>query len=328
MRKTYHCCVTSHDEVMFRDEEDFVHGFNCYATAVLETESRHLADGLMSSHAHFGLQTDRYSDVIGKYRYSYSRYFNAKYGRRGRLGLKDYLHLELDGLYHIQSCLSYIMRQGLHHGITSTPFGYRHCSANVIFQKELGKCTTAHLLSESGRYKYLPSHVVLPGTYRMDSSGLLLREDIVDVKYVEEVYMSPRNFLYQMNRLSDERWEQEQREEKSSSPLITLELIEGADSPDVVRRMKVNEQGRVDKRRMTDLELCSLIDNHYLPRMSGGSGFPGSVYGLSLSSRNDLANHIWQDMRMMQARRQDMYPSKTVTEKQLIRCLALRYSQK
>lgn len=325
MRKTYHCCITSHDEVMFRDEEDFVHGFNCYASAVLETESRHLADGFMTSHAHFGLQTDRYSDVLGKYRYSYSRYFNAKYGRRGRLGLKDYLHLELDGLYHIQSCLSYIMRQGLHHGITSTPFGYRHCSANVIFQKELGKFTTTQLLPESGRYKYLPSHVVIPGKYRMDSSGLLLREDIVDVKYVEEVYMSPRNFLYQMNRVSDARWEQEQREEKSSSPVITLELVEGAGSPDDIKRMKNNELGRVEKRRMTDTELCSLIDKHYLPSICGGSRSPVSIYGLSLSSRNDLANRIWQDMKSMQVRRQDKYPSKTVTEKQLIRCLALRY---
>lgn len=325
MRKTYHCCVTSHDEVMFRDEEDFVRGFNCYASAVLETESRHLADGFMTSHTHFGLQTDRYSEVIGKYRYSYSRYFNAKYGRRGRLGLKDYLHLELDGLYHIQSCLSYIMRQGLHHGITSTPFGYQHCSVNVIFQKELGKCATTQLLPESRRYKYLPSHVVIPPAYRMDRSGLLLREDIVDVKYVEEIYLSPRNFLYQMNRVSDDRWEQEQREEKSSSPVITLELIEGAGSPDDVRKMRFNEQGRADKRRMTDLELCSLIDKHYLPGMFEGSRLAVSIYGLSLSSRNGLANRIWDDVKTMQTRRQDRYPSKTVTERQLIRCLALRY---
>ena len=217
------------------------------------------------------------------------------------------------------------MRQGLHHGITSSPFGYPYCSVNVIFQRELGKYSTTQLLPESRRYKYLPSHVVIPPTYRMDRSGLLLREDIVDVKYVEEIYLSPRNFLYQMNRVSDDRWELEQREENSSSPVITLELIEGAGSPDEVRRMKVNEQGRADKRRMTDLELCSLIDKHYLPSIYESSRSPVSIYGLSLSSRNDLANRIWEDVRSMQARRQDRYPSKTVTEGQLIRCLALRY---
>lgn len=325
MRKTYHCCITSHDEVMFRDEEDFIHGFNCYAAAVLETESRHLADGFMSSHVHFGLQTDGYAEVIGRYRYSYSRYFNSKYGRRGRLSLKDYLHLELDGLYHIQTCLSYIMRQGLHHGITPTPFGYPHCSVNVVFQKELGKSAPATLLPDCGRYKYLPSGAVVPNEYRMDSSGLLLREDIVDVKYVEEVYVSPRNFLYQMNRISDDRWEQEQREEKSGSPVITLDVIEGTDSPEDIKRMKVNELGRVDRRQMTDMELCSLIDKRYLPLAGKRSRPPHSIYELTRASRNDLANRVWQDIKSMQHRRPDKFPSKDISERQLIRCLALRY---
>ena len=322
MRKTYHCCITSHDEVMFRDEEDFIHGFNCYAAAVLETESRHLADGFMSSHLHLGLQTDGHVGVVGKFRYSYSRYFNSKYGRRGRLGLKDYLHLELDGLYHIQTCLSYIMRQGLHHGITSTPFGYPHCSANVIFQKELGKDADSRLMPDSRRYKYLPSKTVIPPSYRMSSSGLLLREDIVDVKYVEEIYLSPRNFLYQMNRISDEKWEQEQRGEKSASPIITLEVIEKPLVPDELRVMRNNEFGKIDKRRMTDVELCSLIDNHFLPKVCGEHT---SIYALSGSSRNALANRIWNEMTSMRERRQDKFPSKTISEKQLSRCLALKY---
>ena len=323
MRKTYHCCTTSHDEVMFRDEEDFIHGFNCYAVAVLETESRHLADGFMSSHSHFGLQTDGYAEVIGRYRDSYTRYFNSKYRRRGRLGSKDFLHLELDGLYHIQTCLSYIMRQGLHHGITSTPFGYPYCSANVIFQKELGKSHTPCLMPDGSRYRSLPSRVVIPSSYRMDSSGLLLREDIVDVKYVEEVYISPRNFLFQMNRMSDEKWENEQREEKSASPVITLDIVEGTRSPEDVKRMKSNEFGRTDKRRLTDLELCSLIDSSYLPGLRCGDN--ATVYDLSRRAREDLANRIWQDMRAMQGRRQDKFPSRTVSEKQLIRCMALKY---
>jgi len=325
MRKTYHCCITSHDEVMFRDEEDFIHGFNCYAAAILETDSRHLADGFLSSHLHLGLQTDGPAGVVGKFRYSYSRYFNSKYGRRGRLGLKDYLHLELDGLYHIQTCLSYIMRQGLHHGITSTPFGYPYCSVNVIFQNELGKRPDMQLIKNRGRYKYIPSKNVIPSSYRMNSSGLLLREDIVDVKYVEEIYISPRNFLYQMNRVSDDKWESEQKEEKSTSPIITLELLEGSNSVEDLRAMKANEYGRIDKRRMTDMELCSLIDDHYLSSFKNGSESTLSIYALSASARNALANRIWQDLKVQQGRRQDKYPSKTISEKQLIRCLALKY---
>ena len=159
----------------------------------------------------------------------------------------------------------------------------------------------------------------------MDRSGLLLREDIVDVKYVEEVYVSPRNFLYQMNRISDDRWEQEQREEKSGSPVITLDVIEGTDSPEDIKRMKVNELGRVDKRQITDLELCSLIDKRYLPLAGKRSRPPHSIYELTRASRNDLANRVWQDIKSMQHRRPDKCPSKDISERQLIRCLALRY---
>jgi hypothetical protein len=189
----------------------------------------------------------------------------------------------------------------------------------------LGKSAPATLLPDCGRYKYLPSGAVVPNEYRMDSSGLLLREDIVDVKYVEEVYVSPRNFLYQMNRISDDRWEQEQREEKSGSPVITLDVIEGIDSPEDIKRMKVNELGRVDRRQMTDLELCSLIDKRYLPLAGQRSRPPHSIYELTRVSRNDLANRVWQDIKSMQHRRPDKFPSKDISERQLIRCLALRY---
>lgn len=323
MRKTYHCCITSHDEVMFRDNEDFIRAFNCFAVAALETESRHLADGFMSSHVHAGFQTDSHLELARRYRYSYSRYFNAKYHRRGRLGLKDCMFLEIDGVRHLQACLSYIMRQGLHHGITSTPFAYPYCSTNSIFRKELGKDFTPFIIPDWQKSTFLPSRCSIPSSYRMDKSGLLLREDIVDTHYVEEVFITPRNFLFHMNRYSDERWEQEQREENSKSAPITLGLIEGVDDQDVIKSMKENELGRVDKRRMTDMDLCSLIDRQYLPRLRNGSGTPASIYDVPLSTRTSLANRIWSDLRSTWGKRPDKYPARVITEKQLRRCLAL-----
>lgn len=37
MRKTFHLCISSHDEVMFRCREDYIKGFNCFAEAILDT---------------------------------------------------------------------------------------------------------------------------------------------------------------------------------------------------------------------------------------------------------------------------------------------------
>ena len=45
MRKTFHISLSSHNEVMFRDEADLIRGFNSLALAIMETDSRLLADG-------------------------------------------------------------------------------------------------------------------------------------------------------------------------------------------------------------------------------------------------------------------------------------------
>ena len=114
-------------------------GFNCLALAVLETESRLLAEGFMTTHHHNLVQTDRYKELMYRSRYAYARYFNAKYSRTGQLGENKYFSLEVEGLHHTIAALNYALRQGLHHGLTSTPFEYPHCSANAFFRKELGK---------------------------------------------------------------------------------------------------------------------------------------------------------------------------------------------
>ena len=99
-------------------------GFNCLALAVLETESRLLAEGFIPTHTHKLVQTDDYKELMRRERYSYSRYFNAKYSRKGRIGEKEYFRLETEGLFHTQTALSYVIRQGLHHGLANTPFAY------------------------------------------------------------------------------------------------------------------------------------------------------------------------------------------------------------
>lgn len=58
MKKIYHLCLSSHREVLFRDEEDFTIGFNYLAEAAFYTESRLLADGFMSTHWHNIVRTE------------------------------------------------------------------------------------------------------------------------------------------------------------------------------------------------------------------------------------------------------------------------------
>lgn len=311
MKKIYHLCLSSHDEVLFRSEADFNRGFNALALASLMTDSNLLADGLLTTHLHQLVQTDSPIETVFRLRYSYVRYFNTKYKRKGKLGERKPYCLEVEGYHHTLAALNYVNRQGLHHGLSPSPFGYPYCSSNAFFRKLLGKEFDKPLLPTNQRYKYLPEGVSLPERYRMDTSGLLLREDIIDTTLVETYYVSSRNYLFQMNKIGDEISRKEQQEERSSSPVITLELIEkGVPGMDIEQLLR-NESGKHNPQLISDLELCTLIDETLLPKY-----YPGlTIYEASLSQRADLYNRIWKGLWASRHKR--------TTDAQLRRCLCL-----
>lgn len=324
MRKTYHISFSSHEEVLYRDVSDFVYGFNCLAISSLLTESRLLADGHMSTHLHKLIQTDNPDEVMKRSRYAYTRRFNAKYHRRGSLSGGPYFILPVEGLFHMQAALNYVNRQGLHHGLTSTPFEYPHCSAGTYFRKELGRPTPDLLADNSLRYKTLPEGVSIPEQYRMSSSGLLLREDIIDTSYVEEVYISARNFLYQMNKTSDDRSVQEQINENSLPP-ITLEAMEQGVAGFDTRQALINEQGKVNYNRLTDIELCNIIDKRILPERYFKDGEDVSIYLLPEYKRAEIGTMLLEESQAAKYGNNGYWlGGKTVTDSQIRRCLVIR----
>ena len=317
MQKLYHISLSStEDELLFRSDADLVRGFNYLATAILEMDARLLADGFLTTHLHCLALTDSPKELITRVRYSLARYFNAMYARRGMWGERNPFILEVDGYHHTLAALNYVNRQALHHGLSPTPFGYRHGSANAFFRKQLGKMERIPLLPTNQRYKYLPSRSSLPEQYRMDESGLLLREEILETAHVESLYGTPRNYIYQMNKIGDEKGLQAQKEEASSSPLITLELIEQGTPENDISGLLRNESGKLNPNRILDLELCALIDDVFVPRMSRSNENP-SIYQIPYARRVDLFEHI---RKTLWAERK-----KFATEDQLKRCLCLGY---
>ena len=342
MKKIYHLCLSSLREVLFRNEEDFTIGFNYLAEAAFYTESRLLADGFMSTHWHNIVRTEVPDELTARFRYAYSRYFNAKYGRIGRLAERDAFITEIDGICRLTTALNYVNRQGLHHGVAETAFGYAHCSVNSYFRKDLGRpfLQERTLILPERRYRYLLRDSSVPLSCRMDISGHLLREDVLDTAYVEHIYVTPRNYLFQMNKLTDESQLEEQRKEKSGTPLITLDLIETGTPEFDVKRMLTNERGRVNRSWLTDQELCWLIDNYYVPWLKGGSAGVSNntdvssriLYACSREERISLAEAIDRDLsRHRGARIQDKRTllgqaglcGRIASAQQIRRCLAI-----
>ena len=73
MKGTYHICLSSHQEVLFRSEADLIIGFNYLAVTALETDSALLADGFLSTHHHEVARTDdpRNLTLQGRFRVIY-----------------------------------------------------------------------------------------------------------------------------------------------------------------------------------------------------------------------------------------------------------------
>ena len=287
MKNSYHICLSGGDEVLFRTEEDYYRAFNCLALAGYESDSSLMAEAIMSTHLHLCARTESPEELARIFRYPYARYFNSKYKRRGRLGERVPFVIQLDGLYHHLSALSYTLRNPVHHGVALTPFAYPHSSACALFRYAFGRNHSEDCLQKQFHARYLPSRAEYPDSYKMNSSGVFVRESVIDTSDVEHMFSSPRSFLYYMNRLSGEEWMREQEKDGNNRFPITLEHIESGINMNTLHQMLSNENGRFDGRAMTDIQLCELIDMQLLP-MYGVA----SVYELSRNGKERLGNYL------------------------------------
>ena len=306
MKKVFHLCHSSKEEVLFRSHDDYNWGFNCYALALYKTESCSLADAHMSNHRHLVVQTDAPERLMRINRLAYTRHMNTKYKRKGPLGESGYFCVEIEGIYHLLAAISYTLRNPLHHGISPTPFAYPHSAANVIFQSQLGKCSDRELLDKRNHHTHVGRNVKIPQNYHMDKSGLFLRNDVTAVQQVELLYGTPRNFLYYMNRPSDDKWIEEQKEDDVSSAPVTIETIEHGVMLTPYNIMLKNEKGRINYKTLTDIQLCEEVDRIVVTQFK-----TTSIYCLSYSEKQELYHIV-----------KDLYHA---GEAQTRRCLAMDY---
>ncbi|MBO5310473.1 MAG: hypothetical protein J6A91_00300 [Bacteroidales bacterium] len=289
MKKSYHLCLSAGDEIMFRDLEDYRRGFNCFAIALYKTGSTGLVEAFMSNHFHLMIQTEDPKGFMYNMRQPYSKFFNQKYGRDGALGEKDHFQLEIRGLHHHLAAMSYILRNPLHHGVAPIPYAYPHSSVNVIFQKEMGKRNTDALIPQKSYYKHIGRRAVYPDTYKMNDKGMFLRESVLDIVQVENMYASPRGFDFYMGRKTSEDWMNEQGKDKTESVPVRLEDIENGVTIQSLEKMLINEHGRGDYRKMSYIDVCRLVDHQILPSMR-----KHSIYLLTAKEKEKIAEHLFK----------------------------------
>ena len=304
MKKTYHLCLSGGDEILFRDEEDYNRGFNCFALALYKTGSTGLVESFQSTHSHKMVQTEDPTGFMYVMRQSYSKYFNRKYQRHGRVGEKMHFTLEIIGLHHHLAAMTYVLRNALHHGLVPIPSAYPHCSVNAIFQKEMGKRPPEKVLDERYFARFIGRKAEWPSRYRMSESGVFLRESVLDVVQVENMYATPRAFNYYMSRKSGEEWEKEQQKDMNDAVPVRLESIEACINGQSLEKMLIYENGRSDYRKISDIDLCTEIDRNIVPKYG-----KASIYHLSQMEKKEIGNQLYRQYH--------------ISEAQIRRCLAM-----
>lgn len=297
MKKTYHLCLSAGDEILFRELEDYHRGFNCFALALYKTDATGLAEAFMSTHVHMMIQTASPRDFMHAFRHSYSKFFNTKYQREGRLGEKTHFAMEVVGYNHMIAAASYTMRNPVHHGIAPMPYAYPHSSANAIFREAMGRLPQNDLLQQKSFYKYIGRTAVYPDTYKMSSSGVFLRESVLDIPQMENLFVTPRFFNYCMTRKSSEEWELEQGRDCNDCPAFNLNTIEPGTGQSEIEKMLRFESGKADYRQISDIELCAWVNRMACERFG-----KVSVYHLSQLEKRMLAEEISRTWHISDAR--------------------------
>lgn len=333
MKKIWHICFKTQDEVFFRSHADHNYFFNGLGSALVKTDSLLYAEAEMSNHCHQVVSSSNVEELVRLERMSYNKYFNNKYFRKGPLGEPGFFSMEIDGVCHFLAAIVYTVRNSVHHGVTKTPFMYPYCSANCFFRKELGKSsihasqgyerqglTVDQLLPTEKIKDYLPRRAEYKKGWHMTTEGVFLRESVIETKLVETNFVTPQAFLYMMSRRSSEEWRREQEErDHNAKGAITLEKIEDhsfsyinrghtqnnkteeeRDAEKQLSRMLENEKGHFSPPQITDLTICEIIDNQYVPKFK-----KGSVYCLSRQEKESIANDVYKKYhpRLSQIRR-------------------------
>lgn len=290
MNKNYHLCYTSHNEVMYRCEEDMNVAVNCLCSSLCKTDSICYAYSFMSDHHHGGYRTSRPNELIRINRDAYTKYFNYKYHRKGPLGERYFYSQEIEGARHFIAAISYILKNPPHHGVTSTPFEYPFSSANAYFRKELGKSRSENPLTYYQIRHVLSRRAAFEASWKMGTEGVFWPESFVDIAAVETNFSTVQAFLYYMGRKSGEDWTAEQEADGNLTQPFTLENVEKpllSLSETTIGDLLRNEKSRYTTVPISDLDLCKIIDTEYVPRYG-----KQTVYGLSIQEKTNIANEL------------------------------------
>ena len=288
-----HICIKSENELMHREEEDYRSGISKMALAAYRTGTHIFAYAFMSNHIHMVVQSPDISRFVSNYRNAYTRWFNHKYCRTGRLGERYFYTVLLDSLYRILHAVNYVLRNPVHHLVTDTAIGYEFCSARYVFSSDF--CLN-EVRSGKVRSAFYSKNVPLPDSLWLNEQGMISPKSFLEIPAVEKLYMTAKNYMFYINRPSYSDTDKPNANEKP----LEISQIEPSYN---VEELQQNERKRSVKEFTDDMDICRIVDKELLN---------GRTYA-------QLTDHEKKRIAYQVSRRLPRCPLK-----QIYRCLAIQ----
>ena len=249
-----HICIKSENELMHREEDDYRSGITKMALAAYRTGTHIFAYAFMSNHVHMIVQSPDISRFVSNYRNAYTRWFNFKYCRKGRLGERSFHTTSLDSIYRILHAVNYVLRNPVHHLVSDTAIGYEFCSARYVFASDF--CLN-EVKSRKVRSDFYSKNVSLPDSLYLNDKGMISPKSFLEIPAVEKLYMTAKNYLFYLNRPS---YADMDKPDANEEPLDICQIEPSYN----IEELQRNERRRSVKEHTDDMDICRIIDKELL----------------------------------------------------------------
>ncbi len=305
MKELIHICFTSKDEVLCRCPRDFEIMISRIGHASFQNDTQVLAYAVMSNHVHLVVQTANPSKFVKTLRSSYNQTFNYLYKRQGSLGDPGSFKLTLKGHQHTIDALTYVLQNPVHHKIVENPYDYPYSSMGLYYHSNcpafFNEADSIHLCK-----RLVNKNLKLPDVVKYGKSGIVLPTSFVEMRMVENFYGTYNAFQYLSHRKNYYEWAEKQRTEDEFAPKVNLHTVEPLMDNETITHIESSSYRWNKGNKLTDMELCSIIDHSILRRYH-----KDSYVELNSRERGKIAEMLAKKYRYK------------ISDDQIRRCLAI-----
>lgn len=245
MNNIYHA-FSKGGAIICRAESDFISMNNTVAVTCCSSGVTVLAISIMSNHVHLLLEAVE-DDLIKKALSLICKNYSLRYISKYKSELSGKIKFTVKKLANAISVydeMLYVIKNPVHHCVSSTVFDYRFSSGAYIFAKELSYCIAGKrwglLFRQCGQLdvrarRMLSRSQNVPENWLIDPEGMILPYSYIPLSRVRGIWRNNlKNFLYDMNKGTKEQDFEVIKEDLQDLSWVGLD----------------------------DIQVCSIIDNY------------------------------------------------------------------